>query len=150
MNHRPNPFLGKGKRHCKQRLIGGRAGRAQTAHSSIWMAQMRRLVLSMAGALQLASQDASRSVCQSDPVAWIAPEALDHACLASNRSNEITKPCIQKVKFWRLRVDSARGDWHLYNEEDKDFLQQTAHRIAAGQYYNSKLEWTTLTGSLPK
>jgi hypothetical protein len=110
---------------------------------------MRRLALLMAGALQLAPQDASRFECQ-DPVVWIAPEALDHACLASNRPDGRTGPCIPKVKFWRLRMDSARGNWHLYNEEDKHFLQQTAQRMAAGQYNNSKLEWTTLTGSLPK
>jgi hypothetical protein len=111
---------------------------------------MRRLVLLMAVVLPLASQDASRSDCQSDPVAWIAPEALDHACLASNRPDQITGHCIPKVKFWRLRMDSTRGDWHLYNAEDKHFLQQTAQRIASGQYNNSKIEWTTLTGSLPK
>ena len=29
-------------------------------------------------------------------------------------------------------------------------FQQTAQRITAGQYSNSKLEWTRLTGSLPK
>ena len=110
---------------------------------------MRRLVLLMAGAMQLASPDASRSDCQ-DPVVWIAPEALDHACLASNRSDGRTGPCVPKIKFWRLRMDSARGNWHLYNEEDNHFLQQTAQLMAAGQYNNSKLEWTTLTGSLPK
>jgi hypothetical protein len=47
-------------------------------------------------------------------------------------------------------MDSARGGWHLYNEEDRHFLQQTAQRIASGQYKNTKIEWTVLTGSLPE
>jgi hypothetical protein len=111
---------------------------------------MRGLVLLTASALPLASQDASLSDCHSDTVTWIAPEALGRACVANNRPAAISGPCIPTLKFWRLHMDSARGDWHLYNEEDKHFLQQTAQRIANGQYKHTRLEWTTLTGSLPK
>jgi hypothetical protein len=104
----------------------------------------------MAGVLPLASQDASLSHCLSDPVAWIAPEVRDNACSASNKQDEIAGSCMPTLKFWRLHMDSARGGWHLYNEEDRHFLQQTAQRIASGQYKNTKIEWTVLTGSLPK
>ena len=147
-----------GQAECCSRLIAATPGdetgvithAREKMPKYIWVAQMIRLVLLMAWALPLAPQDASLSDCHTDPVAWIAPEASDHACLASNRPGEILGPCIPTLKFWRLHMESAKGDWHLYNEEDKRFLQQTAQRIANGQYKHTKLEWTTLTGSLPK
>ena len=104
----------------------------------------------MAWAMAWSPQDASRSDCHGDTVAWIAPEALDPPCLVSHRPGETPGPCVPKLKFWRLHMDNAKGDWHLYNEEDKRFLQQTAERIANGQYRDTRLEWTTLAGNLPR
>jgi hypothetical protein len=112
--------------------------------------KLKKKIVLLIAVLPLASQDRSRSDCQSDSVLWIAPEVLDHSCLASNRAGAVTRPCDPTLKFWRLHMDSAKGDWHLYNEADKHFLQETAQRIADGQYKNTRIEWTTMTGSLPK
>jgi hypothetical protein len=55
------------------------------------------------------------------------------------------------LKFWRINMDSAKGDWHLYNEaDDKKFLQDVATRIASGQYNHTRLEWTSVVARLPK
>ncbi len=75
--------------------------------------------------------------CTSVVTAWIHPEAA-------------VDKLHGKLVFWRLHMNSAQGDWHLLNDEDQDFLKQTAIRIANGQYKDTKLEYTSVEGKLPK
>jgi hypothetical protein len=86
-------------------------------------------------------------------VVWIAPEAQDAQirppqCIKAALA-EMPKECY-KLVFWRIHMDSARGDWHLLVDEDRRFLKETAERIANGQYKSTKIEWTSLDGKLPK
>jgi len=59
-------------------------------------------------------------------------------------------PIGMTLLFWRIRMDSALGNWHLYNAEDAKFLKETADRIKHGQYRHTKIEWATIEGRLPR
>ncbi len=63
---------------------------------------------------------------------WIAPELPDsfHAQLCHK----------DFLRFWRIRTHGEKGNWHLYNEEDKGFLSR----------WKEKVEWTAIEGRLPK
>ena len=54
------------------------------------------------------------------------------------------------IRFWRLTLDRHKGNWHLYNEEDRRFLSDMQARIYKGQYVNTKIEWAALEGKLPQ
>jgi len=40
-----------------------------------------------------------------------------------------------------LHMDSGKGDWHLFNEEDARFLSTVQEKIDNGQYQHTKIEW---------
>ena len=75
--------------------------------------------------------------CTASAVAWIAPEAVEAKVEG-------------KLIFYRIRMNKAKGDWHLVNDEDKRFLDETARRIASGQYQDTKIEYTSVGGKLPQ
>ena len=102
--------------------------------------------------------------CRSDGVAWISPEAVSTINLSDigscpydisrltyqNRFKAFAQPNRKCLVFWRIKMDSAHGDWHLFNQEDKRFLVETARGIASGRYPTTVIEWTALAGNLPK
>lgn len=91
-------------------------------------------------------------------VVWIAPEAVEAKKSCFHKVELLSKPPIlvdvpsecHSLVFWRIRMDSAKGDWHLLNDEDKNFLKETAERIASKQYKNTKIEYTSVEGKLPE
>ena len=46
-----------------------------------------------------------------------------------------------KLTFYRLHMDSGKGDWHLFNEEDVRMLREIQDKIDNGQYSKTKIEW---------
>jgi hypothetical protein len=45
------------------------------------------------------------------------------------------------LRFYRLHMDSGKGMWHLYNEEDdKRCLDEVQRKISNGEYIHTKIE----------
>lgn len=63
---------------------------------------------------------------------WVLPELPDalHAQLCHK----------DFLRFWRLKAQGGKGNWHLYNEEDKAFLSR----------WKEAVQWTAIEGRLPK
>ena len=63
---------------------------------------------------------------------WIPPDppAEMHAALCHK----------DFLRFWRIKTGGERGNWHLYNDEDKFFLK----------HWKEAVEWTAIEGRLPK
>ena len=63
---------------------------------------------------------------------WVLPELPDelHAQLCHK----------DFLRFWRIKTHGERGNWHLYNDEDKMFLSR----------WKEAVEWTVIEGKLPK
>lgn len=48
------------------------------------------------------------------------------------------------LRFWRIKMrgmDKGKGDWHLYNKEDDNWLTQVSKQAL--------VEWTLVEGRLP-
>jgi len=82
------------------------------------------------------------------------PSALEQE---AQKEEEIKLPDVEHdlchkdfIRFWRMTLDGQKGNWHLYNEEDKHFLDDVQRRINSGQYGGSKVEWVAIEGRLPK
>jgi hypothetical protein len=63
-------------------------------------------------------------------------------------------PCAEQrgkyfIRFWRMKLDGGSGMWHLFNEEDRKFLDDVQRRIKSGQYVG-KIEWFEFEGRLPQ
>lgn len=68
---------------------------------------------------------------------WQLPESF----IPTAATKRPLKPIIY---FWRLVMggkDSGKGDWHLYNKEDANWLKEASK--------NAQIEWTVMEGRLP-
>lgn len=88
------------------------------------------------------SETQSWKSCEAPKVEWVPPEPppeiMKAICAGNPKPKDSTEDCKPHLlKFWRIK---GGGAWHLYNKEDKVFLQE----------WKGVVEWTVLEGKLPK